>query len=58
MYLCTHASIVSDALKYVERNTERLKTLQKIDERVTVTEAKAEKQEEEEEEEETTNQIF
>ena len=45
--MTTNAGIVSDALKYVTQKTERLNTLQKVDERI-----------EETKEQETTNGIF
>jgi hypothetical protein len=33
-WTCTNVSIVSDALKYVERKKEQLDTIQKADERI------------------------
>ena len=47
--MSTNAGIVSDALKYVERKTEQLTTMQKIDEKI---------EEMEGEEQPTTNGIF
>jgi hypothetical protein len=34
MDLCTNAGIINDALKFVTRQQEQIKTLQKIDERL------------------------
>ena len=45
--MSTNAGIVSDALKYVEKRTEQLTTMQRIDEKI-----------EEIEEETTTNGVF
>jgi IS30 family transposase len=47
--MSTNAGVVSDALKYVERKTEQLTTMQKIDEKI---------EEMEGEEQPTTNGIF
>ena len=53
MDLCTNAGIVSDALKFVTQKQEQISTLQKIDERVEVTQ-----EEEENDQTITTNGIF
>src|SRR5919197_4125850 len=42
MDLCTNAGIVSDALKFVTQKQEQISTLQKIDERVEVTQEEEE----------------
>ncbi len=51
MDLTTNGVVVTDALKFVERKTEQVSTLQKIDQRIEATE-------EEIGEETTTNGVF
>jgi hypothetical protein len=51
MDLTTNGVVVTDALKFVERKTEQVSTLQKIDQRIETTE-------EEIGEETTTNGVF
>jgi 7-keto-8-aminopelargonate synthetase-like enzyme len=51
MDLCTNASVVNDALKFVTHQKEQIDTLQKLDERINQQQAA-------EEEEATTNGVF
>lgn len=53
MDLCTNASVVNDALKFVTHQQEQIDTLVKIDERINQQQAARE-----EEEEATTNGVF